>query len=437
MFQKFYESTIECKFIKSLLYNVNLPLLNTVSSGDLMIEGMSYVYGNDIIKCTKSGYLTKEVIKCSKTLPCSENLLVGSVRSDVNNAEYTITQPFDFTRYYPQLTERYVPKTSYYDNQTHRFLGNYLRCYRDLYNIDLMPFYNCYNYEIFDDFYLTDTKDGWINEPNSAVKILAVPVKFNKTYTIAVDSSSKVICKMVFHNRFGMLKKTNTSGSTTYLTNSIHDDSLTINYYKGDIEDGNFENSLMVSERLVDPKVWSFNSTSFSKPFTVRIENNDLEFQKMEKYLYLAIQVSASNNSSIVVLEGDYSNNSKKIISVDAIDDMKKSELNKIFISDLSLLRLNTKTIYAFSNRLIEYLLLNVITNRETVRNNIGIVQDKIHFKDLVPWALYDAWDDKLRYELFNKYMSDEFTNKLDINGFVDKDMANYLNKLNHNGQLL
>ena len=445
MFQKFFESTIECKFIKSLLYNTNLPIINTVAAHDLMIKGIYYVYKSDIIKCTKTGYLEEVVLRCSDDVvkkddgsleprvPCAETTIVGSRSKFMNSAQYDIIQPYDFGRYYPQLTQRYIPKNAYYDNETHRFLGDYLRCYRDLYDIDLMPFYNCYNYETFDDFHLVDLDKGWVDYKNNSVKVLAIPIKYNKTYTIAVESNSKVLCKTVLHGPFGMLKETNNNG-LEYLTDQIHSDALTLKYkLVGDNpDDKNYR-----TEVLKDPKVFSISNTSFRKPFTIRVDNNKYKYQKLEKYLYLALQLPKDNESSVVVLEGDYSNEAKKIIDVSSLLDMPVDEVNKIFISPLGLLQINTNSIYAFNNRLIEYLLLNVITNRETVRGNIGLAQDKIDFMDKAPDALFDAWDNRLRYTLYNKYMNAKGVNKLDITGFVDKDMARFLNKTQKGNRLL
>jgi len=45
------------------------------------------------------------------------------------------------------MSEQAISKSSYYDSDTHYRLGRYLRYIRDVYNINLMPFYNCYNYK--------------------------------------------------------------------------------------------------------------------------------------------------------------------------------------------------------------------------------------------------------------------------------------------------
>lgn len=453
MFQRFFESSIECKFIKSLLYNTNLPLLNTITANELMIKGICYVYKNDIIKCTKTGYLSETVLKCCKNAVCNNTLLVGSTHRSYNLAEYEIVQPYDFGRYYPQLTQRYIPRNAYYDNETHRFLGDYLRCYRDLYDIDLMPFYNCYNYETFNDFHLKQTFPGWENSENKAVKLLAVPIKFNKTYTIAIDSPARIICKAVLHNDFGMMKKKNSEGEYEYLTDLMSKEYLTVTMggKKKSLKDGgcmcfveqegscncadmsflcdcnNYKIEGGSSYIIENPIITTVDGASFCKPFKFRIENNNYDFQKLEKYLYLAIQVPAESSSSVVVLEGNYGNTYESIIDVSSIDKLPLSEINELLTSKLGLLMINTEKIYAFSNRLIEYLLLNVITNRDDIRNNIGTIQDKAFYSDYNSSYIHDVWDNGLRYNLYMSYMKEPKTNKIDINGFIDKDMENFV----------
>jgi hypothetical protein len=436
MFQKFFESSIECKFIKSLLYNTNLPIVNSIAEYDLMIEGMSYVYKNDLIRCTQTGYLVEKTIRCSPKIIVQEpdKLLCGERSKKYNVGRYETLQPFDFGAYYPQLTQRYIPKNAYYDNETHRFLGDYLRCYRDIFSVDLMPFYNCYNYETFKDFHLKTPYPGWENYENESVKVLAVPIKFNKTYTIAIDSHSQVLCKPVFHNEFGMIYE-NVEGQTKYVTENFHSDSCTVKYYKSGDKDGQPSGKLV----LEDANIVAIPNSNFTKPFTFRLDNNKKKYQKLEKYLYLAIQVPSNNNSSVVVIEGDYYKQGRQIVDISSINNLTNDEINKLFTSSLGLLQINTKQMYAFSNRLIEYLLLNVVTSREEIRNNIGLAQTSIGYRDYTDDYNYDVWDNKLRYLLYNKYMGDSKTTKLDITGFVDKDMAEFLNnnKYNPNDRLL
>ena len=59
-----------------------------------------------------------------------------------------------------------------------------------MWEIDLLPFYNCYTGDTIDTVYINE---GKVYEKKiSQYKILKVPIKFNTNYTIAIDCPSKV-----------------------------------------------------------------------------------------------------------------------------------------------------------------------------------------------------------------------------------------------------
>jgi hypothetical protein len=80
-----------------------------------------------------------------------------------------------------------------------------------------------------------------------------------------------------------------------------------------------------------------------------------------------------SNDSSIVVLENYTPKNGV---------NCNKDEVRNSLIQNLSLLRMNTRVSYAFSDRLLEYLLGNVITIDDNNLTNISKVQTALgmHF---------------------------------------------------------
>jgi hypothetical protein len=67
---------------------------------------------------------------------------------------------------------------------------------RDIYDLDLMPFYNCYANEVITDIdFSSDARVEIVSTKasyNSLYKILSVPVKFGKTYMVAIDSELPV-----------------------------------------------------------------------------------------------------------------------------------------------------------------------------------------------------------------------------------------------------
>lgn len=111
--------------------------------------------------------------------------------------------------------------------------------------------------------------------------------------------------------------------------------------------------------------------------------------------------------------------------------------LNNYLYSDLSLLKYLGNNSYAFSNRLLEYLLDNVITKNDQISKNTIRVQESINYPQI-----NGVWDDNLRVNIFNSIVSkskrlDKSIPK-DINGFVDKDSEKLLsikNKTNHGVQ--
>ena len=100
--------------------------------------------------------------------------------------------------------------------------------------------------------------------------------------------------------------------------------------------------------------------------------------------------------------------------------------------SNLSLLQINNTSSYAFSGRLIEYLLDNVISSNDEISNNIKRVQiaaNKINGKVEKATGI---WEDALRVDVFKainkKAQQLDRIMPLDINGFIDKDSEKLLN---------
>lgn len=162
------------------------------------------------------------------------------------------------------------------------------------------------------------------------------------------------------------------------------------------------------------PYVYSLPITSHSQ----QVDEYDL--YNYEKNLYLIIQLPIANQSSIVVLEGDYSdNNIPPIINMGEVDKIKVGQLNQALLGKQSLLQINDSISYAFSNRLIEYLALNVIDSIDSITENTIRVQKYMGALDT---SIKGAWSNKLRIDIFNKVYNDYTSDRIDINGFVDKE---------------
>ena len=170
--------------------------------------------------------------------------------------------------------------------------------------------------------------------------------------------------------------------------------------------------------------------------------------QRYQKYLYLLIQIPQSNTSSIVVLEGDYTNlHCNEIFDISAvkgsykgafrnldgnmvmdISELPENKLDEMLLSDLSLLSLSDEIRYPFANRLLEYLLYNTIDSMSIVGNDIYRTQLDI-MSNINMVSQKGAWSDSLRYMVYNFCKRIRNLQHLDLNGFVDKNSEYMLNK--------
>ena len=88
---------------------------------------------------------------------------------------------------------------------------------------------------------------------------------------------------------------------------------------------------------------------------------------------------------------------------------------------------MNNKSIYAFSDRLIEYLLLNVIDYQDDIDANVIRTQVQANI-DKLHQIQRGVFDKNTRMLLYKKYIDAHRPDKCyDINGFVDKDMEKFL----------
>lgn len=439
MRQEFFTTTSQSNFIKNLLLNTALPLYNSVRDNDFLIKGNTYVYKNSLIRCTKTGYFNLDENNSNLAASTTENAIKAEIEVINNN--------FYFGRWYLKDTQIFESNQLAYDSDTHKYLGEYLRFYKDIFNTDLLPFYNCFNGVYTTKYFVESEIDNgqfkyivkqsnydFYQQGNSNLsnkyhtketfKVLQIPIKFNKKYTIAIDCDSQVLIAPAFINN-GRLLELNFGGYKLNLTNAYN-------------------------------KIFEYNHLMFNKPICIDIDNTDETlvvnnyseisyvsdinptmcelFQKYERDLYLLIQIPTENNSSVVVLEGNYTNlDENKHFNIECLcdDSMEypsKDFLDRILLSNLSLIQLDDNTRYPFADRLVEYLLWNVIDENEEIGENVNKVQDKLNVNtDNNVNHVKGVFDDYLRALAFNSFKnSNKFTN-IDINGNIDKDIEKYL----------
>lgn len=337
MFQEFFTDTLMSRFIKHLLRATNLPLYHIVEDDSDLVAGCKYIYKDFIIQCITSGRLklsSMDFLYPSDNIYPSNKLLPGSTSQVAEFKVLDYYRPDD-----EQIHYNFHSKFMYYDSETHYYLGEYLRYLKDRTDLDLMAYYNCFNYQMIENITLDRVEENHykMKKPKNK-KILAVPVKFGRLYTLAIDSNTPVELRTLIYDKdIGNVAKERFS-----------DD-----YYSDDFNYYEF-----------------FSKTNFTDPILISIPlPNDPQLYSQEKNLYLAIQVSADNDSSIVALEGDYTQAWNNIQI--KYEDHNAELLNQHRIKKPALLHFNCKTSFAFSDRLIEYLLLNVINPTEDISQNI------------------------------------------------------------------
>ena len=417
--QQFYTNTIESKFIKNLIATTPLPTIDTLYKGKWIVPGCYYVTDCNIVK--------------ANFINGKEN--VDAFQFDPNNfsTQLAIISPYNFDHDYPGFTSTYNSINDGYDSKTHYYLGNYLRCIRDLHDVNLMPFYNCFTGEYVTDIFIDTTTTT--NENNEEItthniiqsnpnlfgkKIIAIPVKFGETYSIFIDCSTEVEIMCGFYGNKGYISPTQTPAV----------------------------------EIKTENKYEVLRYTSFRDGFTYTTPKPEKSTYPYTRFFKMFIQLPLNTESSIVVLEGDYTakniaystieiplddKNEKKLTA--AIDNFPtKSKQYQTLLSDLSLTQIAGNISYAFSNRLIEYLTYNVITSEETINQNISRIQQyassyinsKLNHTE--PFDILsstpDVWDIKLQTYLFNLAKESKYIqNKLDLTGYVDKDVEQVITR--------
>lgn len=331
MFQKFYTDTLGGRYIKSLLAQTPLPVFESVVNGDHVIAGCYYVYRNYIIKCNTSGVLMvseMENLYPSDTLYPSVFLFPAyGIRAATFYVKSLVGDNIAKTH------ATYVSKTNYYDSETHYHLGRYLRYLLTTTGLNLFPYYNCYNGTYLPDVELSELKhDVTIKRvTKQSYNVIAIPILFGHTYTIAIDCPTKVLMRAAVYDDTGYLEEDNLNSNLVKI----------------------LSNSGRVFSRL-----------KFNEPVQFRIETDDIAAMMMQRDLYLVIQLPQDNNSSIVVLENYVDNSGIKCDE----NGVRKVE----GVLNPSLLAMNSRSSYAFSDRLMEYILNNVTHKDDPIVQNIA-----------------------------------------------------------------
>jgi len=413
MMTRFYDSTITTKFIKYLLSKFELPMIPFFEDGMFVKKDNLYICNNSIYKCSGSGEKsTDEFIKDSFYI-----------------------QPFVLGEHYANITTKFIGKTNFYDSETHYYLGEFLRSIRAIDSIDLMPLYNCFGGEYIDGIYFekpTDTEktgnskleDFGITRTSvdSGYKILSVPIKFGREYTIAIDSDCGIETIPVIYSQTGIIED-RTIKLLQVNSGACH----------------KFDRCSFQGRDVMVSALTYVDSTSGGT-------GTEAEFLgQYEKFLRLLIKVPSSNKSSVVVFEGNCANiintNTRNINIHKSLvpasnnpDDKNVIEVPQNLVGMITTPKMNffnDGNIYAFSDTLIQYLLLGVICGVDPINENIIRVQEYISSNEFrkANGSVYTkpyrrgVWDDNIQDFILNTILNTRYLiTKLDKNGLVDRE---------------
>lgn len=335
--------------IKEFLHNFNLPMIPVYTKETVPFKNRVYIKDNKIAM--------------------------------YNGSTFDVLMAYNYNREVLNLTKNLTINSSDYDTHTHYYLGEYLRFLRDYNKINLMGMYNCfyndqpskiYHSTILEKDALGNvTKSYILNTEDTKYNYYIVPVKFNKEYTVAIDSSCAYdITCILYDNKF--------IDST--------------------------------SDELIKQSLTRVNSSKFSNPFiySTRFACAEDNWQK-EKILVMLLKLPKRVDSSIVVLEGDFTN-CANIIDGNLINKViYGDDYNLTYSTKCSLLEYNNHISYPFADRLIEYLICNTIDSREYIPENVGRIQTKIFPTGIK--GLYDLWDEEnIRETLHNLTLKADVT---------------------------
>lgn len=379
----FESNNIFVGYIKELLSSFHLPIMRIYKENVKLIHNSLYI---------KDGNIEKYDEELNK---------------------FTYIDTYKYNKCLPNYTKTLKSDSLTYDSHTHRYLGDYLRFFRDYHNLDLMSLYNCYNNEIPKKLYKEIKLKDIVTEfdvQNETYKIFMIPVKFDCEYTIAIDSELpyEMFCS----------------------------------YYGKKYYDRN---------NLAEETYQKVTSSNYLKPYLFSKLKSDLCIKSYhnEYDLKLFIKLPCSNSSTITILEGNYTSSNDFVIDNNdpyklnynkyIINYEKINELQELNIKGKNqLLSINSGYSYPFADRLIEYLTGNVITHLDPVQDNVKRFQKKLlerynkdpknktiglkYLKDL-----YGVWTLKYKFLIYDIMSNESSENNWDILGYVDKDVEKLL----------
>jgi len=335
---KFQDTSLVVGQLKEILKDFNLPMVPIYTDNTIPYDGRVYIKDNQVVRYRKNN--DKEWFDWL--------------------SEYT------YNREVINLTKKFTIKSSSYDRYTHRYLGEYLRFLRDKDNMNLMSMYNCFDYDqpkrIYNYTKFSEKEgDGYlIDTDNKNYNYYILPVKFNQIYTIAIDSQCDydILC-CLYNNKF-------TSDTPV---------------------------------ELIKQSLTTTRGSKFSKSYLYSTYFSCAgDCWQKEKDLRMILKLPKRITSTITILEGDYTESSNTIDGRLITEYISSDK----YISKNSLLEYNNKNSYPFADRLVEYLLGNVIGPRDEIGENIKRIQNELY--PVIPQGYPGIWSDEMRKDIYDHY---------------------------------
>lgn len=392
---KFNDDNIFVGYLKELLSSIQIPTIKIYRKDSECIKNTLYLKDNYIVKCD-----SEQIINFVNKV--DEDTLIESIEEKITPPTFKPIQYFKFNKGYNNFTSSFNNTNLIYDKETHIYLGNYLRYLRDYNHLDLMSMYNCFtdetpkNLNIKVNTQMKNESDNFIysdfNSEQANYKYYIIPVKFFEDYMISIDSTLPLeLCCCFYGKRYYNLGVNDSLSSLTYkkISSSIFDKPFKYTLL----------NELKDSLNALQNKYFSLE-----------------DYINYEKDLKLVIKLPKDNLSSIVVIEGNHNIYNEKyfegtysknniyrtdsgheneiLSSTDSFDSncLNQKYVNMIvnfknsldsfnnmenikFPTKSQLTFFNSGNNIPFSNRLLEYLVDNVVTNNEDISDNIKRIQ--------------------------------------------------------------
>lgn len=379
---------------------------------------------------------------------------------------------------YLNLTSTLPIKNLLYDRETHQYLGSYLRFLRDYFKIDLMSMYNCCDNTINTNTLEFTTNVGQSNEKNISFRngdnnctVYKVPVSISK-YTIATHCQCLIeVCVYIENTRSEYEDIISTIARDTYVKRKING-MFTYNPFEKTFSD---DVSKFMLAHADEVKILIKVTEEFKNSLVVLEGEYINDSRKSQEYFTYKPMVAGDSKQYATLLayrqagEGirepavlqamDSSNMLQELAAIVTKPVTARSAIESRFdITSQLLTTENTNGSYLLADRLLEYLVFNVITplsehyeikrlqkTLDVIRSKSNIKESNLNisdinyyrdlYKDIIKKQVisttsrpYGIWYDADLYDLRSIIKSSAMlSNKYDSLGYLDKDLETIL----------